>query len=562
LAATISACDDRERGAPDATTMFDGGVDAFSPAPPVFEPCPLGWRATDDEVPTCEPWTEPRPAPCTGAMGRFAGDDACVSPGAACPSGEFQEDDVLPRWAAFPRRLYVRAGATGGVGSAAAPFGTIAQAVAAATGDTLVLLGAGTYDETVRLSGGVFLWGACPERTTLVTSEPREGTGIVNFIEGHAGLGNVRLGPSPRPGMIAAGPGVVAEVVGVAVTGAESAGVFVTQEAELHAFNLLVADTRSRPSDGWIGRGIDVTESGYLTIEHGVLRANQDTGLSVLDNGTRVELTDVVIRDTIGRESDGWFGRGLVAEGASSVSGTEVVLLNNRDTALAVARDAIVALDQLIARGTESGADGLTGRGIAVQGATFRGNRVLIDASRDTGLIGLSPSQIEVSHLVIRDTIGRSLDNAFGRGMIATAGANIEADHVLIQRSREVGVTVDDGSTATLRDVVVEDSLAADCAPGCEDSFGIGVSSFGVSELVLERFRVLRSDLAAVQIGDPPPGPAATITLVDGEIADAPIGVNLQPTSYDFATLTTSVSIARVERIIDAAFLPLPRLDP
>jgi hypothetical protein len=483
-----------------------------------------------------------------------------VSPGATCPGGDFEEGRLPPHWAALPGRLYVRAGATGGVGSAARPFGTIGEAVAAATGETLVHVGAGTYDETLRLRDGVYLWGACPEETTLIASEPREGTGIVNFLAGAAGVGNVRLGPSPRPGVIAAGPGVAGELVGVAVTGAETVGVFVTREAELHAFNLLVADTRSRPSDGWLGRGVDVTESGYLSIRHGVLRGNRDTGLSVLDNGTRVEVTDVVIRDTRGRDADDAFGRGLIAEGSSSVSGTEVVLLNNRDTAIGAVLDSVIALDQVVVRATESGADGLTGRGIAVQGATFRGSRILIDDCRETGLIALTPTDVDVSHLVIRDIHGRALDGAFGRGLVATAGATIDADHVVIQRTREVGVTVDHGSTATLRDIVVEDTLAADCHPTCPNTFGFGVSSFGVSDLHLERFRILRSHLAAVQVGDPPPGPVARVTLIEGEIADAPIGVNLQPTAYDFAALTSRVTIDRVERAIDASFLPLPTL--
>ncbi|MBW2464237.1 MAG: DUF1565 domain-containing protein [Deltaproteobacteria bacterium] len=560
-ALVLLGCGDSARPEPDSGPPPDAGPSNEPPAPPVFGPCPAGWRLTEAEVPVCEPWSEANPAACTGALGRFAGSDECVSPGTECPTGDWQEDLLPPDWAATPRRLYVRAGATGGVGSAASPYGTINQALVAAASGTTVLVSAGTYDEVLRLRNGVRVWGACPEETTLLSSEPREGTGIVNFVEGEAGLGNVRLGTSPRPGIIASGPDVSADVLGVAVTGAETAGVFVSREARLRALNLIVADTRSRPSDGWIGRGVDVYDSGDVLIEHGVIRGNQDTGVSALDSGTRIELLDLVVRDTLGRSWDGLFGRGIVADAGASVSGSEIVVLNNLDVGVAGLRRSVIALNQLLVRGTKSDVMGQAGRGVAVQGADFRGNRVFIDDSRGAGLIALNPSEVNISHLVVRDVRGRALDEAFGRGIVATAGATIEADHVLVQNVREVGVTVDGGSTATLTDVVIEDTLPSDCVPACLDLFGIGVSSFGVSALDLTRFRISRSALAGVQIGDPPPGPAAVVSLTDGEIADAPIGVNLQPTSYDFDSFSTRVSIRRVDRTIDATFLPLPSIE-
>ncbi|RLB53977.1 MAG: hypothetical protein DRJ42_10395 [Deltaproteobacteria bacterium] len=560
-ALVLIGCGESVRPEADSGPPPDAGPSNEPPAPPVFGPCPPGWLLTDGDVPVCEPWSEASPAACTGAQGRFAGSDECVSPGTVCPTGDWQDELLPPGWVATPRRLYVRAGATGGVGSQAAPYGTINQALAAADSGTTILVSAGTYDEVLRLRDGVRVWGACPEETTVVSSEPREGTGIVNFVDGRAGLGNLRLGTSPRPGIIASGPDVTADVLGVAVTGAETAGVFVTREARLRALSLIVADTRSRPSDGWLGRGVDVYENGDVLIEHAVIRGNQDTGLSALDSGTRIELLDVVVRDTVGRSFDGLFGRGIIADAGASISGSEVVVLNNLGVGVGGIRRAVIALDQLLVRGTESDVMGHTGRGIAVLGADFRGSRVFIEDSRSAGLIALNPSEVNISHLVIRDVRGRALDGAFGRGIVATAGATIEADHVLIQNVREVGVTVDGGSTATLTDVVIEDTLASDCVPACLDLFGIGVSSFGVSALDLTRFRISRSALAGVQIGDPPPGPAAVVSLTDGEITDAPIGVNLQPTSYDFDSFATRVSIQRVDRVIDATFLPLPSVE-
>ncbi len=562
LLAAQWGCGGREREPADSGTTGDGGdAGVMAPEPPLFTPCPAGWHLVDGEPATCEPFADPRPPACTGVMGHFAGDVECVSPGVACPTTTWQEEEGPPEWLAIARHVYVQAGATGGVGTPTAPFGTIDQAIADARGDTLILVSAGTYDEVLRIPDGVYVWGACPEQTSIISSEPREGTGIVNFVSGTAGIGNVQLGPSPRPGIIAAGVGVSSELAGVSVTGTESVGVFVTREAELSAFNLVVADTGSRPSDGWVGRGLDVTEAGYVTLAHAVFRGNHDTGISALDNGTRVELEDVVVRDTLGRESDGWFGRGIVAQGGASISGTEVVVLNARDTGIGVLNDAVVALDQVVVRDTQSDAMGLTGRGIAASGATFRGSRLLIDDNRDTGIMALSPTMIDVSHVLVREVRGRELDGSFGLGMVATAGATIEGDHVRIERAREVGITVDGGSTAHVADLVIADTLLSDCTVDCGNAFGIGVSSFGVSELELTRFQILRSALAGVQVGDPPPGPAASVTLVDGEITDAPIGVNLQPTSYDFSSLTTRVTIDRVERVIDASFLPLPVLE-
>ncbi|MCB9601072.1 MAG: right-handed parallel beta-helix repeat-containing protein [Sandaracinus sp.] len=53
---------------------------------------------------------------------------------------------------AYARTLHVRAGATGGDGSEASPFGDIEEAAAAATPDTLVLVAAGTYDHVRSIS--------------------------------------------------------------------------------------------------------------------------------------------------------------------------------------------------------------------------------------------------------------------------------------------------------------------------------------------------------------------------------------------------------------------------
>lgn len=152
----------------DATPDADVIAAPLPPALPALAPCPPGWREVDDDpdaIPGCDPWPEGGQAGCAGDEAHFPGEPACARVGRACPAGEWAED--LPATGV----LYVRAGgAAGGVGTMAAPFGTIAEAIAAAAAGTTIALGKGSYSEAVQVPGSVTLAGACVAETTVAAT--------------------------------------------------------------------------------------------------------------------------------------------------------------------------------------------------------------------------------------------------------------------------------------------------------------------------------------------------------------------------------------------------------
>ncbi|MEQ9496568.1 MAG: hypothetical protein RIT81_06910 [Deltaproteobacteria bacterium] len=124
------------------------------PVPPSFDVCPTGWSSGANG---CVP---PPRSPCAAHEAQWVGATACARIGSVCPaagawSAELPPGDVV----------YVRAGAVGGDGTTAAPYGTIVEAIAQSSGERVVALAPGTYAENVVLEDGVTLFGACVEST-------------------------------------------------------------------------------------------------------------------------------------------------------------------------------------------------------------------------------------------------------------------------------------------------------------------------------------------------------------------------------------------------------------
>ncbi len=94
-----------------------------APALPKLTPCPAGWREEAGDVSTCEPWPETGRAPCAGESVHLPGTPGCA-PLVACPADGWPAELLAGRTI-----VYVRAGAAGGTGTRAQPFGTLQQAV-------------------------------------------------------------------------------------------------------------------------------------------------------------------------------------------------------------------------------------------------------------------------------------------------------------------------------------------------------------------------------------------------------------------------------------------------
>ena len=180
------------------------------PLPPRFRPCPDGWLDVQTaSTSVCAP-AEPSDlagCPADRVLRPGAG---CVAVGSPCPIGAFSDDAPLGA-------LYVQSGATGGNGSAAAPFSTIAEAIMALgpTGGT-VALSKGTHT-VAALPSAFRLLGACAEQTSLSdgvslgSNSALRDLRVPQIIANAAvdtDLTGVIVGPGPAPVQIVRGSSV------------------------------------------------------------------------------------------------------------------------------------------------------------------------------------------------------------------------------------------------------------------------------------------------------------------------------------------------------------------
>ncbi len=200
----------------------------------MLTPCPRGWVAQPDAdgVVTCAPWPDAvDPPACADGEAWFPGGGGCTPLGPACPAGDFAAD--LPATGV----LYVATSAApGGDGSRGAPFGTIADALRAATPGTVVAVGKGTWDEAITVPAGVTLEGACVAETRIApTSTTSSAAGAVVAGNGDV-VRNITISGS-RPGFVI--EGVSAQVRDVVVDGT-TVGVAAISGATLDAGGLVV----------------------------------------------------------------------------------------------------------------------------------------------------------------------------------------------------------------------------------------------------------------------------------------------------------------------------------
>ncbi|MBW2528869.1 MAG: right-handed parallel beta-helix repeat-containing protein [Deltaproteobacteria bacterium] len=472
LALALVGCgDDAADKPPDGSGGGGGGGAEPCPAPnrlvgdSCLEPgvqddgCPAGMLGLDDG--SCQP-AGIAPDGCAEGF-VHDGDAGCepILPANPCPDGQLAvpgESECHPvmdcgsgKWGDIPvdaATIYVDASYGGGTsnGSEAQPFTTIGDAAAAASGGALIAVAAGSYPADVLIEKPLRLWGVCPERVALVG----QGT-AVGALEIHTGASG-------------------SEVVGLAITSeANPASIAVSGVEDVTLERLWLHDGS--------GRGINVQNDlgpTSLTIRDTLIERSHDIGVYV--SGAEATLTGLVIRDTLPRQSDQTSGRGIaiVPDPSSNAPTTANVTgsLVERCHELGVyVSGSEATLTGLVIRDTLPRQSDLAfGRGIGIQLASSTGTSAsvsisgsLIERSHDIGVF-VGASQATLTGVVVRDTMpdassqssGRSIDIQPDPATGAPSTAIVESS--LVETSREVGVFVG-ASEATLTGVVVRDTL-------------------------------------------------------------------------------------------------------
>jgi len=386
---------------------------------------------------------------------------AAVLPSSPCGSGTFAWlgeaacHEVAPcgtgKWGAIPvdaSTIYVDREYTGGGsdGSEARPFTTIASAVAAATGNPIVAIAKGVYEERLLIRKPVRLWGRCP-----ADAEIRAPSGVVDPIVDFLAKGELHR------------VAVTRATFGVAVETSE--GVLI-DEVWVHDLERGIELSASRPA-------------ASATIRRTLVERARYFGITAYGANATIEQT--VIRDVKPMRSDGFGGVGLLVRHSDSTgNGSEVtargLLLERCHGSGISVFGSSLTLDGSLVRDIEGHpSDGTGGNGVSgfIDASTPLLPRLqmqgsVIERARTSGVF-LQSSTATIEATVVRDTRASRMRDGGGFGISATQRSNLTIRDSTLLHNGVAGLGVV-GSQATIERLFVNDTVL-----GPTDGGGLGV---------------------------------------------------------------------------------------
>lgn len=511
-----------------------GEPEIAEPRPPEIV-CPDGWSAEPRVrgLPFCRPDVPPRGTCTKPERGTPFG--ACVRTGSECPVDGWPagvEDAGRPV-------LYVRAGEMGG-GTRSRPYGTLAEAVAAATPGSTIAVAPGTYGPVRIEREDVWLVGACPDQVVVASTS----TTAIEVLTPDVRVVDLGL-QSTEAGLIVWSR-ASAEVVGTIVEGRIAAivgyGQLDLRDAVLESSDttllarqgdLVASDVDIRGGrtgvvcaggtaqladfviDGPSADGVRVEDGCQASIERIRIDGAADDGVIAFGATTDLQVTDVVIRDGGADPENAPTGIGAIESTVSveryyaqrvgdvALGGAEDASMTARDVfiedtfdvsrpAVPVLAVATIDLKRAYLKGAYlGGIDIRGGRGILAD--------IVIEPSR-VGVNGINVGMVASASLnritiVGRFTAALDVDDGAGvrtvrdlwiegaseTGFAMASGQNVRLERIQIQGAVNRGLQA--LAFVTSFSKIDAFDLSVECAPGAE-----GVL-WGTEQLV-ERFAV------------------------------------------------------------------------
>jgi len=240
-------------------------------------------------------------------------------------------------------------------------------------------------------------------------------------------------------------------------------GIFASgPETTLHLRDAVVRDTLPQQTDGERGRGLDVRLGAAAVVERALFEQNRHYGVNASDTGTTLDLSDVLVRDTLAGKN-GVFGVGLNVLFGASAAVERVLLERNRQAGVRVSSGAAtLELRDAVVRDTLPDVrNGEVGLGLVLQpGASAVVERALFEGNRLSGVYaGGADTTLALQDVVVRDTLPQESDGLEGRGFVADLGASATIERALFERNRNLGVSADGvGTTLEAQDLVVRNT--------------------------------------------------------------------------------------------------------
>lgn len=283
--------------------------------------------------------------------------------------------------------VYVLAGENGD-GSRDRPFGAIRQAIeeAAAAGG-VVAVGAGAYQENLSFDGefdGVEITGRCADMVRIDGSGRDEPT--IYLKRGRRKLNVALSGVTLAGGTVGVyADGATLTVHDAVVDANKDIGILIYDHAEVTLADVAVTGTLS--TRGAYGRGINVQGAASLIATRIRVEGNTEMGLFVGDLGAHAEVTDSEFADTQ-PDARGDFGRGISVELGAELVASSIRVVRNTEIGIWVGGSGSrLDLSESEVADTIPLPGGAVGRGIEVaSGGTLMADRVRVTGNDETGI--------------------------------------------------------------------------------------------------------------------------------------------------------------------------------
>jgi hypothetical protein len=332
----------------------------------------------------------------------------------------------------------------------------------------------------------------------------------------------------------------------------------------VEANDIVVRGTRERAIDSSFGRGVAIQAGALVTLSRTVVEDNRSGGIGVFDVGTSVDASDVVVRGTRERASDGTFGRGIEAQSGPRLVLARASIEDNRDSGfLLTGAGTSGAVTDVVVRGTrEQVSDGKLGFGLYVEaGAHLSLTHGLIEDNREAGVFitGVGTS-VEATDLAVHDTLPRATVEWFGAGVFADEGARVLLVGAHIERSRWVGIGSVNGASVEVQDLVVRGVEPCRCpfdvCVGESGGFGL-VAGFG-GTIIATRFTIEGATLCGVLVVGRDAATPSALDLQSGVIDVSMVGACVQQDGYDTTRLQNDVEYRDVGVPLRATSYEIP----
>ncbi len=424
--------------------------------------------------------------------------------------------------------------------------------------------------------------GSVIHATNVVVRATRADAGAargIEVVDGAAFEGaHLVVTDNPEVGMVASGGSLVASDALIG-GGSQRQGVAAQIDADVTITRVLLMDNRELgllvigatatlaesvvrgTSPVGTGRAINAQEGATLNASRVLVTNNQDTAIGVIQPGTVAVLTDLVVKDTESHPTSGLYGDGIEVTDGAHVEATRLLLSRNQAFGMAIHGEGTEAIvtDAVVQDTQAQQADARFGRGIAVEAmAHLTATRMLVSGNHDVGLgtSGLG-TEAMLTDVVIRDSLPREVDHAFGYGLAAQFGSQIVGERVVVDAARGSGLWAAANASVTLEDISISDVRTAEC--DCPDYMvGMGVT-VAVATVTLTDFVIRDVATCGVFLSDSTivTGPTA-LDLERGRIARSTIGACVQVDGYDLMRLGQEVVYEDNGVNLDTTMLAVP----